>query len=252
MSATSPPPTGTPAHRDGHHTLEGWRDNTRVFLQPIAAPSILGLFGFAAATFIVAAHLAGWYGDSDSPIYLAPFAAVFGGVAQFAAGMWAYRARDGLATAMHGMWGSFWIAFGLLYLFDATGVLTIPTGEFSELAFWFFALAAITAAGMIASLAENLGLTLTLAALATGSALLGVGLLTGGGFASGWVEAGAWVLIGSAVAAFYTASAMMVESTFGRVILPLGQTRKSANVPGRIAHQPIEFELGEPGVRHGQ
>jgi len=30
------------------------------------------------------------------------------------AGMWAYRARDAVATAMHGMWGSFWIAYGIL------------------------------------------------------------------------------------------------------------------------------------------
>src|SRR5919206_2920742 len=88
---------------------------TRIFLQPIAAPSILGLFGFAAATFVVAANLAGWYGDhTTTPLVLAPFAAVFGGIAQFLAGMWAYRARDGLATAMHGMWGSFWIGYGIL------------------------------------------------------------------------------------------------------------------------------------------
>jgi hypothetical protein len=32
-----------------------WRDHARVFLQPIAAPSILGLYGFSAATFIVTA-----------------------------------------------------------------------------------------------------------------------------------------------------------------------------------------------------
>jgi len=30
------------------------------------------------------------------------------------AGMCAYRARDAVATAMHGMWGSFWIAYGIL------------------------------------------------------------------------------------------------------------------------------------------
>src|SRR5437763_13458414 len=82
----------------------------RVVLQPIAAPSVLGLFGFAGATFIVAANLAGWYGNSATPGYLAPFAAFFGGLAQFTAGMWAYRARDAVATAMHGMWGAFWLA----------------------------------------------------------------------------------------------------------------------------------------------
>src|SRR5437763_16977605 len=53
---------------------------TRIFLQPIAAPSILGLFGFAAATFIVAANVAGWYGNhSTTPLVLAPFAAVSAG-----------------------------------------------------------------------------------------------------------------------------------------------------------------------------
>src|SRR3954469_15897864 len=88
---------------------------TRVVLQPIAAPSILGLFGFAGATFMVAANVAGWYGDhTTTPLALAPCARVFGGVAQFMAAMWAYRAWDGVATAMHGAWGSFWIGFGIL------------------------------------------------------------------------------------------------------------------------------------------
>src|SRR2546421_6959933 len=98
----------------------------RVFLQPIAAPSVLGLFGFAGATFIVAANLAGWYGNTSTPGYLFPFALAFGGIAQFAAGMWSYKARDAVATAMHGMWGSFWIAYGILQLLIATKVL--PTG----------------------------------------------------------------------------------------------------------------------------
>ena len=74
-----------------------WVDHTRVFLQPIAAPSILGLFGFAGATFMVAAYLAGWYSGPTAPAIIFPFAATFGGLAQFLAGMWAYRARDGLA-----------------------------------------------------------------------------------------------------------------------------------------------------------
>jgi uncharacterized protein len=82
-------------------------NQVRAVLQIIAAPSILGLYAFAGSTFIVSAHLAGWYGGPDTPLYLLPFAAVFGGIAQFAAGMWAYKARDAIATAMHGMWGSF-------------------------------------------------------------------------------------------------------------------------------------------------
>jgi hypothetical protein len=76
----------------------------------------------------------------------------FGGIAQFAAGLWAYRARDALATAMHGMWGAFWMAYGILWLLVAAGDLTLPAGKFPEPAFWFFPLAAITLSGMLASI----------------------------------------------------------------------------------------------------
>ena len=100
---------------------------TRVFLQPIAAPSILGLAGFAGATFIVASNLAGWWGTPDSPLALAPFAAMFGGLAQFAAGMWAFKARDGIATLAHGTWGSFWLAYLVLNILVATHVVAQPT-----------------------------------------------------------------------------------------------------------------------------
>jgi len=148
---TQPPPWGENA--------DSWAARTRVVLQPIAPPSILGLFAFAGATFIVAAHLAGWYGTTTSPEYLFPFAAIFGGVAQFAAGMWAYRARDGLATAMHGMWGSFWMAYGILFLLVAVGAVTVPaSGSFPELGYWFLALGVITAFGALAALAEGVDL----------------------------------------------------------------------------------------------
>lgn len=229
--------------------FDQWRSSTRVFLQPIAAPSVLGLFGFAAATFMVATNLAGWYGTPTSGVFLFPFAATFGGLAQFAAGLWAYRARDALATAMHGMWGAFWMAYGILWLLVAVHDITVPHGKFAELAFWFWPLAAITASGAIASIGENLGITATLASLATGAAFLGIGYLIG---SAGWLEAGGWVLFASSICAFYTASAMMWKSAFGRVILPLGEPKREANIPGREFTHPIEYHYGEPGVKQGQ
>src|SRR3954452_2974707 len=227
--------------RNGTSDLSNWREQTRVILQPIAAPSILGLFGFASATFMVAANLAGWYGNTKSPTFLFPFAAAFGGVAQFIAGMWAYRARDGLATAMHGMWGSFWMAYGVLNLLGALNVLVLPADKFPELGFWFLTLAAITGAGFLASLAESIGLAAVLGSLGVGSALLAVHYLVGG---LGGQHAGGWVLIASAIAAFYTATALMLEGAFGRVLLPLGKPRREANVPGAVLHLPIEFGAG--------
>jgi uncharacterized protein len=234
---------------NGHGEITEIREHTRVMLQPIAAPSILGLFGFAGATFVVAAHLAGWYGTERSPEFLFPFAAMFGGLAQFLAGMWAFRARDGIATAMHGMWGSFWLAYGVLNLLVAVGVYALPAGEFPELGFWFLALAAITALGALAAVAESLGLFAVLASLTVGSAFLAVHYLTGTGW---WETAGGWILIGSAAAATYTAGAMMLEQAWGRVVLPLGKVEREANVPGSRVTRPIEYEHAEPGVRMGQ
>src|ERR671936_18005 len=106
----------------------------RVFLQPIAAPSILGLAGFAGATFIVASNLAGWWGTPKSPLALAPFAAMFGGLAQFLAGMWAYKARDAIATLAHGTWGSFWLAYLILNILVGAHVIAQPTAWYVVMA----------------------------------------------------------------------------------------------------------------------
>ena len=47
----------------------------QIYLQPISAPSILGLYGFAGATFMVAAmvaaHMAHWFGGTRTDLYLA-------------------------------------------------------------------------------------------------------------------------------------------------------------------------------------
>ena len=231
--------------------LTEWRNHARVFLQPIAAPSILGLFGFAAATFIVTAYLVGWYGKATSPLLIFPFATAAGGIAQGAAALWAYKARDGLATAIHGIWAAFWLGYGFLNFMIALKLIPAPAPHAAvpELGYWFFALAAITLVGALASLAESLAITSVLLPLTVGVALLGVFYTVGG---TGWEKAGGYVTMASAFIAFYTATAMMLASTFGRVIFPLGKYRREANVPGGRLTYPIEFALGEPGVKQGQ
>lgn len=248
--ATAAPGRGV--QEPGEHAL--WEDRTRVVLSPIAAPSILGLFGFAGATMMVGAWQAEWYGTAQTPLILWPFALAFGGIAQFVAAIWAYRARDGLATAMHGMWGAFWIAFGLLFMLISVGAY--PETQAPALgaahpgfAFWWVALAVITGLGAIASLGESLGLTGVLTTLAVGA-----GFTAAGFFApSMWsLNVGGWLFVASAVLALYVAAAMMFEGSFGRTILPLGKYRAAANIPGRRPTRPLEYAQGQPGVKSGQ
>jgi succinate-acetate transporter protein len=232
-----------------------WEDGfarPRVVLTPYAAPSVLGLYGFAAATFMVALHLTGVYGGAKTDDTLWPFAAMFGGVAQFLAGMWAYRVRDTIATAMHGMWGSFWIAFGILNILVMWGKLPDhPAGSVSDPAFamWFWTLMAITAAGALAAVAESIALFAVLGTLAVGSLFFAIGLSAG---STGWVKVAGWVFVASAILAWYSATAIMMLSGAGKVILPLGKPRKDANLPGEQPVRPIQLEWGEPGVKKGQ
>lgn len=217
--------------------------NAQIFLQPIAAPSILGLYGFAAATFMVAANMAHWYGSDTSSLYLFPFVAIFGGLAQFLAGMWAFRARDGVATAVHGLWGSFWMAYGVLNLLFISGKLAGPDGFRSELGYWFIVAAAITWSTVAAASAENKGLVMMLTFLAAGATAGAVGQLAH----TEWlmILAG-YLFIVSSLAAWYTASALMVNEAFGREVWRVGKSRQLRDMP------PVSIGAGEPGVIRGQ
>jgi uncharacterized protein len=223
----------------------------RVFLQPIAAPSILGLAGFAGATFIVASNVAGWWGTPTSGLVLAPFAATFGGLAQFVAGMWAYRARDAIATLAHGTWGAFWLAYGILNILLATHVLAAPVPWYHNPAvgFWFFALAITTGIAAFAATAESLGLLAVLSTLAAGSGILAGAYIFG---SLGWAHVAGWVLVFSAGFAWYVVLSMVTLAASGRTIFPLGKYAKAANTPGGKPMRPIQLEWAEPGVKMGQ
>lgn len=92
------------------------RPGVSIFLRPIAPPAALGLASFAGSTFITASWMANWWGNDTSPTIFFPFVALFGGLAQFIAGIKGFDARDTLVTIINTMWGSFWLAIGLLYL----------------------------------------------------------------------------------------------------------------------------------------
>ncbi|HET8979378.1 MAG TPA: GPR1/FUN34/YaaH family transporter [Solirubrobacteraceae bacterium] len=247
-------------HRNGDASLE-WRDRTRIFLQPVAAPSILGLFGFASSTFMVAAFLAGWYGQKQGNVAvlsnLAPFCLFFGGLAQLLAGMWCYKARDGLGTAVHGMWGAFWMGFGILMILAGAGVLhLVATGaggnQMVPFSYWFYTLAGLTGATFIVAMFKNAGVASVLFALACGSACVAIGYSTG---VLTWTRVGGYALVASAGLAVYTATAMMLEESVGRVVLPIIRfpfTKREGMKPGEVLSRPQAYEQGMPGSRIGQ
>lgn len=216
----------------------------QVFLQPIAAPSILGLFALAGSTFIMGAWMAGWYGSATSPYLVAPFVGIFGGLAQFFAGMWAFRARDGLASAIHGTWGSFFIGYGLLSVMLLVQPQLRPVGvAFPELGIYFVVVAVITWVATLAAMAQNKVLTTILTLLSAASTFAAFAFLSGALWAE--VVAGYLMLFGS-ICACYEATAQVLKEVYGHEILKVGLTARMAQGP------PIMVGTGEPGVIHGQ
>ncbi|MFC5949045.1 acetate uptake transporter family protein [Pseudonocardia lutea] len=235
---------------DDRPEKEVWEERSRIVLTPVAAPSVLGLFAFGSATLMVASLLAGWWGTpaTAAPV-LAPFALFFGGLGQLLAAMWSYRARDTLATAMHGTWGSFWLGWGALVLLGGTGLVPAGALESRAFGFWFIGLAVVTLFGTIAAMTVSVGLFTVLGLLTAGSVLLAIGLIAPVAWA---VAAGGWVLVFSAGAAFYVAGAMLLAATKGRTILPMGKLDAASNIPGRRPDDPVGYSGGMPGARVGQ
>jgi succinate-acetate transporter protein len=193
---------------------------------------------------MVAAYMAHWFGSSHTALLLVPFVALFGGVAQFLASMWAYKARDGVATAVHGTWGAFWMASGILGLLVASSRVPAPSMPlFPELGYWFIVLAAITWVCAGSAAAENKSFMTTLVFLAAGSTISAIALLAGSEALI--ILSGYLFIIGSFVA-WYTASALMLNETYGREIWSLGRSPQARQMPS------IALGTGEPGVIRGQ
>jgi uncharacterized protein len=266
--ATDPRYEPEPARGDGHGTQrtwgdlavaedhEGWVARSRVFLTPIAAPSIMGLFGLAIATLMLGAWQAGWYGTAATPLIIWPFALFAGGVMQAIAAVASFRARDGVAVAVHTTWASFFAGWGILQLLVATHIMApIAIGATNpSFAFWFIALTLVTGLCMLAAVGQNLGMALMLAFLTLATTLTAAGFYAGSGIV---VNAGGYLFVCSAVVAWLVAGALMLENSFGRTVIPIGKYSngkwsKQANIPGKVATDPIAYPVGMPGVRVGQ
>ncbi|WP_433296595.1 GPR1/FUN34/YaaH family transporter [Pseudonocardia sp. CA-142604] len=253
----------------GTDTADFWRGNSMTTPSRVFTRSILGLFGIVAVISMVAVDLAAWRSSTDPPLALFPFArtaggiaqflagmwaycaVTSGGVAQFLAGMWAYHSRDALAAVMHGLWGSFWMAYGLYTLLTALGVLPpILVGGSAACAYgsWFVVLGVVTWIGAAAAITENVALAGVLSMLAAGCTLLAIGLLDAQATV---LIIGAYQLITSALLAWYVAGAMVLHATFGRPVLPIGERRRHPHLD-TSALLSIQYAADDSGVKVGQ
>ncbi len=190
----------------------------------IADPAPLGLWGFATGTWITGTVLAGLF-PATALTATIPVLLIFAGLAQFIAGLIAFRRANVLAATAFCSFGSFNVLTATLFGLQAAGKLT-TTGDPAILqgfvleSFGFIALALT-----LAALRTNVALVLTLLLLCAGYVLSGIPNIAnsvGSGTLGAIGNVGGWVLIASAFFAYYTGMALVVNSSWRRTIFPVG------------------------------
>jgi succinate-acetate transporter protein len=177
-----------------------------------ANPAPLGLCGFAFTTWLLSMINVGWFPAGAMPLVLAS-AFVFGGGAQFLAGLMEYPRANSFGLVAFCGYGSFWLTYGVFVEMHPTAV---PAGFVA----WFqLQWGVFTAAMFIASLSHNLVTQAIFAALTVTFVLLAWGEFTAN---AALHRAGGYFGLVTALLAFYGAMGQVINESHGRTICPLG------------------------------
>jgi uncharacterized protein len=199
--APDPDPTGG--------RLAGWTP---------ADPGPLGLAGFAGTTFVLSMVNSNLVGPGALPVVFG-LALAYGGIAQLIAGIWEFRTGNTFGAVAFCSYGAFWISY---YFLVHT---TLPArSAHSAIGLYLWMWGIFTAYMFIASLRTTGAVALVFLLLAATFIILGIGnsALTGTlSLTNGTIKFGGYVGIATAIAAWYASFAAVLNSTFGRVMLPV-------------------------------
>lgn len=184
---------------------------TAGFWKP-ADPGPLGLAGFAMTTFVLSMINANLVSGANLGTVLA-LAIAYGGLAQLLAGMWEFRTGNTFGAVAFTSYGAFWISYYVLVHVTGSGVTA------HGIALYLFSWGFFTLYMFFSSLRTTGAVALVFLLLTITYILLGLGNIGSGH--TGLVHAGGGVGIATAVAAWYASFAAVINSTFGKVVLPV-------------------------------
>jgi uncharacterized protein len=197
-----------------------------------ADPGPLGLAAFAGTTFMLSIVNAGLVGVQHGapgggllPM-VAGLALAYGGIAQLIAGLWEFRTGNTFGAVAFCSYGAFWISF--FFIVQSAGK-NVPTEVFSGLGLYLWMWGIFTAYMFIASLRTTGAVALVFLLLAITYLILGIGNSSLAGttnVTNGTIKLGGYIGILTAIAAWYASFAAVVNSTFGRVLMPVVPLRR--------------------------
>jgi uncharacterized protein len=183
---------------------------------PVANPGPLGLAGFALTTFVLSLINAGILSDTHVGIVIG-LAVAYGGLAQFTAGMWEFRAGNTFGATAFTSYGAFWISFALILI--GTGVTSSNAPDATAVGYYLLGWAIFTGLMMLASLRTNAATAMVFILLFLTFLLLAIGKLNG---STNIYQIGGFFGLATAIVAWYTALAGVLASVNGgKNILPV-------------------------------
>ena len=185
----------------------------------IADPAPLGLAAFALTTFLLSAFNAGWMKNATGAAFLG-FAFAYGGAGQFAAGMWEFKNKNVFGATAFSTYGGFWIGIGLWFLLVAPHATGLQGAR--DLGWILLAFAIFNTYMLIISSQVNAAVFLVFLTLEVTEILLFIGNLTTKTGSGGLIQVGGIVGVITAVVAWYTSAAGVLNGHKGRVIAPVG------------------------------
>jgi succinate-acetate transporter protein len=219
MEASSYGPGGGPVRREADvapaplaPSPDPTAGRTAGFWEP-ANPAPLGLAGFAATTMLLSLINGNLVSARGIGVVLG-LAIAYGGLAQLLAGMWEFRTGNTFGAVAFSSYGAFWISFYFILKVVPAGTVT-PHAVSAYLWIW----GGFTFYMFLASLRTTGAIALVFILLAATYILLAIGDMGSGH--STITHIGGYVGIATAVAAYYASFAQVINSTFGRVVLPL-------------------------------
>ena len=186
-----------------------------------ADPGPLGLNCFALTTFLLSLVNAGCIPSQLAGHVWLTSALVFGGGAQIVAGLWEYKTRNVFGATAFISYGSFWISLALIPILVKTG--HIPDKDISLLLAWFLTAWTIFTFYMwVGSFRTNRALLTTFTLLLITFILLDIGHFGN----SSWNRIGGILGIATALSAWYASAAGILNTVYGRIVLPVGPLKK--------------------------
>ena len=205
-------------------------DDAPVVAPAIADPAPLGLAAFALTTFLLSVINAGWAKSSTGFDWWG-YAIAYGGLCQLLAGMWEFRNKNVFGATAFSTYGGFWIGVGLWLHFIVPGALAHPLTINRDLGWILLAFAIFNTYMLIIASQINMAVFLVFLTLEITEILLFIGNLSTKAVAlppfathnTTLIEIGGIVGVITALVAWYTSAAGVMNGLKGRQVLPVGK-----------------------------